>query len=115
MRWLLRWVLAGFFLCAGVAHWLRPHDYARIVPPPLPPLACVYLSGLAEIVGALLLPFWPRVGGWLLIATLVAVFPANVYMAVSGVKFGDWPSQPWMAWARLPLQFVFIALVWLCL
>lgn len=112
-RWLLRLALAVFFVYAGRTHFTRPDDYAAIVPPPLPALACVYASGVVEIVGGVGLLLWPRPSAWLLILTLVAVFPANIYMAVAGVKFGSWPSEPWQAWARLPLQFVLIGLVWL--
>lgn len=77
----------------------------------------MYLSGIFEVLGAIgiLIPATRTVAGWGLVVLLVAVFPANVYMATAGIKLGDFPSQPWMAWARLPLQFVLIAaVIWAC-
>ena len=115
---LVRTALAGLFLMAGIAHFQHPQAFMKIVPPQLPsPRFLVYLSGVVEILGGVGI-LWPATrvaSGWLLVALLLAVFPANVYMATSGVKFGSFPSQPWMAWARLPFQFVLIALVvWAC-
>ena len=81
----LRKVCGPFFVVAGVLHFVRPRVYKRIVPPYLPaPEALVYLSGVAEIAGgaALIMPNSRRWGGWWLVATLVAVFPANVQMAI---------------------------------
>lgn len=112
LRIVLRVGLAIFFVAAGRSHFINPQPYAAIVPPPLPKLFCVYASGLVEILGGLALPFFPRHASWLLVATLLAIFPANIYMAVSGVKFQGFPAETWMGWARLPLQFVLIWLVW---
>ena len=118
MRLLVRLAVAAFFVFAGVSHFKHPHQFEKIVPPWLPgPLVLVYVSGIFEILGGLgiLLESTRHVAGWGLIALLIAVFPANIYMAVSQVKIFGFPSQPWMAWARLPLQFVFLAAVyWSC-
>ena len=115
---LTRLVLAALFVAAGVAHFRTPEPFVKIVPPYLPsPYVLVYVSGIFEILGGLglLLPATRLIAGWGLIALLLAVFPANIYMATAGVKIGGFPSQPWMAWARLPLQFVLIGLVyWAC-
>ena len=108
---LVRSLLAAFFIFAGRAHFTHPRPFCKIVPPPLPPLAFVYLSGVVEIVGGVALMLWPPMGAYLLIALLAAVFPANIYMALTGIKFGGFPPRPWMAWARLPLQPVLIYLV----
>lgn len=118
MRILARLILSLFFILAGVSHFQHPHEFERIVPPALPaPLTLVYLSGIFEILGGLGI-LWEgtrAVAGWGLVALLIAVYPANIYMATSGVKIFGFPSQPWMAWARLPLQFVFIAaVIWSC-
>ncbi len=81
-RW-LRFALALLFVGVGVLHFLRPEVFARIVPPALPaPRLLVLLSGAAEVMGGLglLLPATWRGAGWGLLALLVAVFPANVYM-----------------------------------
>ena len=113
-----RFILAALFIMAGVSHFQHPHEFEKIVPPALPaPLTLVYVSGIFEILGGLgiLLESTRFVAGWGLVALLLAVFPANIYMALSGVKIFGFPSQPWMAWARLPLQFVFIAaVIWGC-
>lgn len=107
-------VLAILFTAAGVLHFVRPDTYARIIPPWLPyPMALVYISGVAEIVGglALLVPaLRPWAGVWL-IALLVAVFPANVYMAMAPQQAGFGIAPVWL-WLRLPLQLVLIAWVW---
>lgn len=110
--------LSILFLVAGTAHFTNTGDFERIVPPYLPAArVLVYVSGIFEILGALgiLIPSTRWLAGWGLVALLVAVFPANISMATHGVKFGSFPSQSWMAWARLPLQFVLIAVVvWSC-
>ena len=72
----------------------------------------VYASGVAEIAGglAVLPPRSARWGGWFLIATLIAVFPANVNMAVNPERFSRIPES--LLWVRLPLQALLIAWVW---
>jgi uncharacterized membrane protein len=109
------WILAGSMIAIGSLHFIAPEPLARIVPPPLPPMGTVYLSGVFEILGGvgLLLPTTRRAAAWGLIALFVAVFPANIYMAVEGIQLD--PSHPmpqWAAWARLPFQAVFIAWAW---
>ena len=112
MRSLLRWLAAVLFILAGLNHFWQPHFYERIVPPgfPSPPML-VILSGVAEIAGGLglLISAWRRWAGWGLILLLLAVFPANIYMAFHPELFG---LKPWILWARLPLQAVLIAWVW---
>jgi uncharacterized membrane protein len=111
----LRWLLAVFFILAGSNHFISPQTYMEIMPPYLPwPLGLVYVSGVAEIVPgiAVLFPRWRRWAGWGLIALLVAVFPANMHMALNG--FHSVPA--WILWARLPVQFLLIGWVyWICL
>lgn len=112
MKTLSLWLIAAIFVGAGVLHFVRPRPFVAIVPPFLPnALALVYLSGAAEILGGLgvLAPAFRVWAGWGLIALLVAVFPANIYMALAPAKFGIAPV--WL-WLRLPLQFVLIAWVW---
>ncbi len=114
-RTLLRWLLGLCFVAAGLNHFIVPRFYLPIMPPFLPwPLALIYVSGVAEILGGLgvLVPPVRKVAGWGLILLLVAVFPANLYAAFHGV--GSIP--PWILWVRLPFQGVFIAWVyWTCL
>lgn len=113
MRLLVRLALAALFLYVGWLHLVRPEPFLKIMPPYLPWHAqLVFWSGVFEILGGagLLVPRLSRLAAWGLVALLVAVFPANLYMATSGVQIDGFPSQPWMAWTRLPFQAVFIAL-----
>ncbi len=116
MRWLLRATLAVFFTYVGVLHFRRPRPFLDIMPPSFPnPLLLVYVSGFFEICGgiALLIPRLHAVARWGLIALLVAVFPANVYMALYNVPIAGRHFSTWLLWLRLPLQFVLMWLVWL--
>jgi len=106
----LRWLLGIFFVLAGANHLLNSDFYVRIMPPYLPwPLELVYLSGLFEVVLGLLVLVrrYTSLAAWGLIALLVAVFPANVHMALHPELFPEF--SPTLLWARLPLQAVFIA------
>jgi len=102
--------LGLLFVTTGTLHFLAPDAYARTIPDLLPAHeALVYLSGIAELAGgaAVLHPRTARAGGLWLVATLVAVFPANVNMALHPE---DWPDvAPALLWARLPLQGALIA------
>jgi uncharacterized membrane protein len=114
VRLLLRRAAGPFFVLAGAMHFVIPGAYRRIMPPYLPvPKALVYASGVAEIAGgaALIPQATRRPAGWWLIATLVAVFPANLHMAVHPDEFPKVPGGAASLWARLPLQAVFIAWV----
>lgn len=109
---MLRIVLGVGMAAAGVLHFVYPRAYARIVPAYLPaPLTLVYVSGVAEILGGLGLLFPPTrtAAAWGLILLFIAIFPANVNMAVNHTGFGPAPPPPWLLWARLPLQAVLIA------
>lgn len=114
MIWVLRALLALLFLRAGYSHWTDPTAWEAIVPPPLPARACVLVSGALEILGGIGLLLRPEPASRLLILLLLAIFPANIYQALSGVKLYGFPNQPWQAWVRLLLQPLLIALVWLC-
>lgn len=106
-------VLGVIFVVAGTLHFLRPEMYEAIVPDELPARReLVFASGVAEIIGGLgmLSPTTRRWAGWWLIVTMIAVFPANVHMAVRAEQYPQFP--PAALWARLPLQAVIIALIW---
>jgi len=108
----LRVLLALAMAFVGVTHFTSPEPFVRMIPASLPaPLALVYLSGVAEIAGGLglLVPNVRRAAGIGLIALYVAVFPANVNMALHHLPLGDTPVPTWTLWARLPFQLVFIA------
>ena len=105
-------VLAAAFVGAGVLHFVKPRVFEAIVPPSLPaPRLLVYLSGVAEVAGGLglLVPALRPWAGWGLAALLVAVFPANVFMARQADRFRR-VAPRWALWARLPLQAVLV--VW---
>ncbi|MGH2869057.1 MAG: DoxX family protein [Solirubrobacteraceae bacterium] len=109
--------LAGpFFVFAGVMHFVTPKTYQQIMPPYIPaPEAMVYVSGVAEIAGGAGLMASTdrarRLAGWWLIATLVAVFPANLHMALNPEDYPKVPGGRPSLWARLPFQGVFVAWV----
>lgn len=114
----LRYLLAAFFSAAGILHFLRPAPYEAIVPP-FVPLAheMVLVSGAAELAGGLaLLPERSRpLAFWWLTALLVAVFPANIYMAISPEEIRGLPQTDLMKvalWLRLPLQAVLVYALW---
>lgn len=107
------YTLALLFIAAGVMHFVLPDVFTRIVPPYLPaPLLLVYVSGVFEILGGigLLVPALRLYAGWGLILLLLAVFPANIHMALHPEAFPRIPA--WTLWARLPLQFAMIAWVY---
>ncbi len=114
---ILRYLLSLFFVIAGTRHFLSPQAYMQIMPPFLPsPLFLIYLSGVCEVAGGIgvLLPRSRRIAGYGLIALLIAVFPANIYMAVNHLGVSGTPLPDWLLWLRLPLQAVLILWVWIC-
>lgn len=107
-----RWVLTVVMVAAGVNHFVNPAPYLGMMPEVLPAKAAlVYVSGVFEILGGLglILPATRKLAAWGLIALLVAVFPANVNMAINELPLGTDPVPTWALWARLPLQLVLIA------
>jgi uncharacterized membrane protein len=111
-----RIALAVLFILAGTLHFLAPQIYLKIVPPYLPsPRALVFISGAAEILGGLglLLPATRRAAAWGLVALLIAVLPANIYMATAHLRFPGIMGQTWAQWLRIPLQLPLIFWAWL--
>ena len=110
--------LAAFFVLAGSLHFIRPGFYRAIMPPYIPRHAeAVAVSGVAEIAGGLaVLDRRTRpLARWWLIALLVAIFPANIHVAVNPgqIRGLDLKRIPrWTLWARLPLQAAAIWWVW---
>jgi uncharacterized membrane protein len=108
---MLRWLLVLFCVLAGLNHFRDPSTYLAMMPGALPvPLGLVYVSGAAEIAGGLgLVPRRTRrLAAWGLIALFVAVFPANINMAIHHLPLGGKVVPAWMLWARLPLQGVLV-------
>ena len=109
----LRAFCGPFFVLAGALHFVRPDVYASIVPDYLPAhRALVYASGVAEAAGGagLLHPATRQLAGHWLSATLLAIFPANVWMAQHPERYRI-PGGRAALLARLPLQAVLIAWV----
>lgn len=110
-------LLAVFFVLAGMLHFLKTPLYVQVMPPYLPyPLELVYISGFFEILGGLgvLIPSVRRLAGYGLIALLIAVFPANIYMAASSMQSEGMSVFSLLLLLRLPLQLVFVAWVYWC-
>lgn len=110
-----RLLMGTLYVVAGVLHFVATRRYTAIMPPYLPAhRTLVLISGLAEIAGGLgiLCPIPPvqRVAAWGIIALLIAVMPANIYMVTDHQKFGAIPL--WAVWARLPLQIPLIYWAW---
>ncbi len=119
-RWFVGWRDAGriglavMFLFTAASHFSSlKYDLAAMIPPPLTgALWVIYLTGLLEAAGAigLLVPKLRRPAAWGLVALLVALFPANIYAAVTGVTLGGEAATP--LWLRTPLQLFWIATLW---
>jgi uncharacterized membrane protein len=115
----LRIVAALAMIWIGIKHFTTPAPFVRIVPSFLPaPLALVYVSGVFEILGGigLLVDRVHKQAAWGLVALYIAVFPANINMAVNDIQPPD-PADhipSWVLWLRLPFQGLFIAwAIWL--
>ena len=109
----VRVLFAAFFVVAGVTHFTNRDFFTSIVPPYLPwPVMLVYLSGVAEIVLGvmLLIPATMRLAAWGLIALLIAVFPANIHMAMNPQLYPDVSMSALLI--RLPLQGVMVAIAY---
>jgi len=102
--------LGAFFVAAGANHFVQTDFYVSIMPPYLPAhLLLVYVSGVFEIVGGLgvVVPRVRVAAGVGLVLLLIAVFPANVHMALNPDLFPG--IRPGVLLARLPLQALMIA------
>jgi uncharacterized membrane protein len=111
-----RIILAVSFIVAGCVHLVSPLVYLKIVPPYLPAhLPIVYISGAAEILGGLglLIASTRQAAAWGLIALLIAILPANIYMATAHLYAPGIMGQSWAQWLRIPLQIPLIYWAWL--
>jgi uncharacterized membrane protein len=108
-RRIWQWIVGLLFVAAGANHFISPGLYVSMVPDYLPARASlVQISGVAEMLGGLgvLFDATRRSAAWGLIVLLVAVFPANLNMALHSWPEAGIPS--WLLWVRLPMQAVFI-------
>jgi uncharacterized membrane protein len=111
----LRRLFGIFFIFAGVLHFARPKWYLAIMPDYMPAHEeLVYASGVAEIAGGVgtLIPATRKAGSWWSIATLIAVFPANLHMALNPERYKRVPGGKHGLYARLPVQALFILWAW---
>ena len=100
--------LAAFFINVGVDHFVNPEFYLSIMPPAFPfHLEAVYISGFFEVLGGVgvLIPRLRKIAGWGLVALLVAVYPANIYMAITPGAFPE--ASVALLYVRLVFQFLF--------
>jgi uncharacterized membrane protein len=108
------YVMAVFYICAGINHFLHPFFYTKIMPPYIPfHLELVYISGAFEILCGVLLifPKTRRAGAWLTIALLIGIFPANIQMTVN--YYNENNPDLWISIIRLPVQILLIWWAWI--
>ena len=107
------YLMSVFYVYVGLKHFFDPNWFVRIMPPYLPfHLELVYISGAFEILFGLMLPFkkFRPFASYSLILLLIAVFPANIYLAqTNGAAMN---IAPFVAWMRLPFQFIFILIAY---
>jgi uncharacterized membrane protein len=112
LRRIFRYLLAVCFVLAGANHFWNPRFYLQIMPPYLPwHSELVLISGVCEILGGIGVLFpqpLRRIAGWGLVALLIAVFPANLHVAMNNVPLPGRLPNPTLNWLRLPFQLVFI-------
>ena len=107
------YIMSIFYIYIGIKHFTNVDWFMKIMPPYLPyHKELVYISGVFEIIFGLMLLFENTrfYAGWGLILLLIAVFPANIYLAQTNGAALD--TSPLIAWGRLPIQGVFIALAY---
>jgi len=116
LKLVLLFVMAAFYVFAGIQHFRVPEFYIPMMPPYLPWHAeLVFLSGVAEVLCGIgvLIPTTRKYAAWATIALLVAVFPANIHVAVNNVPvFGATEGPGPIGLVRLPFQLVLIAWAW---
>ena len=107
------YVMGIFYIIVGIKHFQDPNWFVQIVPPILPyKYELVYISGFFEVLLGILLmiPKFQSIAAKGLMALLICVYPANIYLAqTNGGALG---ISPLIAWGRLPFQFVFIGLAY---
>ena len=106
-------IMSLFYIWVGIKHFLDPSWFVQIMPPYLPlHKELVYISGGFEILLGVMLLFRKTrfYAGWGLIMLLIAVFPANIYLAQTNGAAME--TSATIAWLRLPFQSIFIILAY---
>jgi uncharacterized membrane protein len=99
------------FVFTGISHFIMPDKFMMMMPPFLPfPLLLIYVSGFFEILGGmgLIIPKTKRAAAFGLVLLLIAVFPANIYVALNNTQLGGYMNYQLYQWVRLPLQIALI-------
>lgn len=103
------------FIFAGVSHFIIPETFMKLMPPFIPePLLMVYISGVFEMVGGigLIVSKTKRWASYGLILLLLAVYPANIYVAWENIQLGGFMNNSAYQWLRVVLQIPLIFWVW---
>jgi len=111
------YIMSFFYVNVGIKHFIDPQWFLYIIPPYLSSigLELVYISGLFEIILGILLLFkkYRQITAYGIILLLIAVYPANIYLA-----FNELPQQQIgissfaASWVRLPIQFILIGIAY---
>lgn len=116
IKTVLLYTMGVFYVVAGVNHFLNADFYLQLMPPYLPwHSELVALSGIAEILCGVgvVIPQTRVMAAWATIALLIAVFPANIHVAMNDVPMVGAEQGGGIAnWLRLPFQAVFVAWAW---
>lgn len=105
------WALVAIFNVSGIVHLIAPAAFLFLMPPFLPfPIELILISGVAELVAALLIVMKNRFASYIAIAVLLAVWPANWWFAIDALTNN--PDLALLAWLRLPLQLPLIWWAW---
>ena len=107
--------MGSAYIYVGIRHFIDPHFFMAIMPDYIPyHLEAVYISGICEIIlgSMLLLKKTRKLAGWGLIALLIAVFPANIYLAQNEAAQQSLDISQSLAIIRLPFQVLFIGLAY---
>ena len=106
-------IIAVFFIAGGIAHFVVTDSYIAAMPDYLGyHKEFIIISGVFEILGAIgiLVPQTRLLAGYGLVALIIAVYPANINMALHPEKYTD--ISELFLYIRLPFQFLFMWFVW---
>ena len=114
---LLTYIMGLGYIWVGISHFYNTDFFLKIMPPSFPfHVESVYLSGFFEIIFGMgiMIKFFRKYASWGLILLLIAVYPANIYLAFNEVAQNKIGISSFMAsWVRLPIQFILIGLAYL--